>query len=212
MKAMIGTKIGMTQLFDEHGNAIPVTLIHAAPNTVTQIRTIEKDGYQAVQVGAGETRNKSKPQAGHLKKSGLTSARAIGEIRLTEQPQQNGEADLHIGGKIDLSVFQPGDLVQVTGISKGKGFSGVIKRHGFRRAPETHGADHQRQPGSIGAQRPQRVIRGKKLPGRMGSETQTIKNLKVVKVDIERQLLALRGAVPGPNHSFVLVRGADAHL
>lgn len=207
MKAIIGIKIGMTQLFDEHGKDIPVTLIHAVPNTVTQVRTTEKDGYAAVQLGVGETRNISKPEVGHLKKSGLTSTRFLKEIRLPDRPRENGEADLRVGGKIELSVFQPGDMVQVTGVTKGKGFSGVIKRHGFHRAPETHGADHQRQPGSIGAQQPQRVIKGKKLPGRMGGDTRTVKNLEVVKVDAERQLLALRGAVPGPNHSFIVIRG-----
>jgi large subunit ribosomal protein L3 len=202
MKAIIGTKIGMTQIFDEHGKAIPVTLIHAVPNTVTQIKFVEKDGYKSVQFAAGTSRKMTKPLIGHLKKGGIESARKLKEFRLADE-----NSDLAIGNKIEVSVFQAGDRVQVTGISKGKGFAGVIKRHGFHRSPESHGADHQRQPGAIGSQRPQRVVKGKKMPGRMGQETVTVKNLTVIKVDPEHHLLAVRGAVPGPNKSFVYVKG-----
>jgi len=202
MKAILGTKIGMTQLFGPDGKAIPVTLIYAEPNVVTQVKSTEKDGYRAVQVGVGAKRAISKPLTGHLKKAGLASARFLGEFRL-----EDGEVDWQPGAKIDLSVFQEGDRVQVTGVSKGKGFAGVIKRHGFHGSPATHGTDHQRQPGSIGPQRPQRVIKGKKLPGRLGGATRTVKNLKIIKVDPERQLLAIRGAVPGPNKSLVIIRG-----
>jgi len=202
MKAIIGTKIGMTQLFDEHGKAIPVTLIHSEPNVVTQVKRVEKDGYQAVQLGAGARRNLAKPEAGHLKRAGITSVRTLREIRV-----DSGDINLKEGERVDLTTFQEGDFVQVTSISKGKGFAGVIKRHGFHRSPETHGADHQRQPGAIGSQRPQRVLKGKSLPGKMGSKTVTVKNLRVEKVDPDRQLLALRGAVPGPNKGTILIQG-----
>ena len=207
MKAILGTKIGMTQLFGPDGKAIPVTLIYAEPNVVTQVKSTEKDGYRAVQVGVGTKRVISKPLTGHLKKAGLASAHFLREFRLTGQGLEDGEVDAQPGAKIDLSAFQEGDRVQVTGVSKGKGFAGVIKRHGFHGSPATHGTDHQRQPGSIGPQRPQRVIKGKKLPGRLGGATRTVKNLKIIKVDPERQLLAIRGAVPGPNKSLVIIRG-----
>ena len=202
MKAILGTKIGMTQIFGPDGKAIPVTLIYAEPNVVTQVKRLEKDGYRAVQVGVGTKRKVTKSLAGHLKKANVTSVRLLKEFRL-----EDGEVDLQPGAPIELSAFQEGDRVQVTGVSKGKGFAGVIKRHGFHGSPATHGTDHQRQPGSIGPQRPQRVIKGKKLPGRLGGETQTVKNLIVIKVDPERRLLAIRGAVPGPNKSLVIVRG-----
>lgn len=201
MKAVIGTKIGMTQIFDEHGHPTPVTLIAVEPNTTTQVKTLERDGYRAVQVATGLKRRVTKSIVGHLKKAGLETAKKLTEFRLGEK-----DADLKEGDRLDSSVFQEGDLVEVTGISKGKGFAGVIKRHGFRRAPETHGADHQRQPGSIGAQRPQRVIKGKRMPGRLGGERRTIKNLRVVKVDSAQKIMAISGAVPGPNHSFVMIR------
>lgn len=202
MKAVIGTKIGMTQIFDSRGKPIPVTMIAVEPNVVTQIKTFEKDGYRAVQVAAGAKRHISRPLAGHLKKSGLSTAKTLREFRL-----KGGEINLKEGDRIQVSAFQEGDLVEVTAISKGKGFAGVIKRHGFRRAPESHGADHQRQPGSIGSQRPQRVLKGKRMPGRLGGETVTVKNLAVVKVDPEGRLLAVQGAVPGPNKGTVIIRG-----
>ena len=204
MKAILGTKIGMTQLFGPDGKAVPVTLIAAEPNVVTQVKTRETDGYTAVQLAAGKRRRVTKPVAGHLSKAGLETARFVREFRLDD-----GEVGLKVGDRVDLSAFQEGDLVQVTGVSKGKGFAGVVKRHGFGRAPETHGADHQRQPGSIGSQRPQRVLKGKRLPGRLGGETRTVKNLMVMSVDRERNLLAVKGAVPGPAKGLVIVRGVS---
>lgn len=201
IKAVLGRKLGMSHIFDESGAMVPLTLIEVTPNVVTQVKSREKDGYQAVQIGFGTKRRVTKSVAGHLKKAGLESAARIAEV-----PVQ-AETTVNLGDKTDLSAFSPGDLVTVTATGKGKGFQGVIKRHGFGRAPESHGHDHQRQPGAIGSQAPQRVIKGKKLPGRMGGERVTIKNLKVSVVDPEKNLLGIEGSIPGPNRGIVLVRG-----
>jgi large subunit ribosomal protein L3 len=189
MKAILGEKIGMSQIFDTEGNVIPVTLVRVTPNTVVQTRTKEKDGYEAVQVGAGErkVKNIKKPQQGHFKDLG--NFRHVKEFR---------GINADVGSKIDASVFQEGDIVKVTGISKAKGFQGVVKRHGFHGAPATHGTKHaHREPGSIGATWPQRVIKGMRMAGRMGGVQITTKGLKVAKVDAENNLIAIKGAVPG---------------
>ena len=190
----------MSQIFDKEGNVIPVTLVKAAPNVVLQIRTKEKDGYEAVQVGAGERKIKNikKAQQGHFKDLG--NLRFVREFRTSEK--------LERGQKVDVSVFAEGDTVKVSGISKAKGFQGVVKRHGFHGAPATHGTKHaHRQPGSIGATWPQRVIKGMRMAGRMGGERVSVKNLKIAKVDLENNLLAIKGAVPGRRGTLLEIKG-----
>lgn len=200
MKSILGEKIGMSQIFDKNGNVVPVTLIKASPNIVLQIRSKEKDGYEAVQVGAGERKIKNikKPQIKHF--GGLGNFRYVKEFRTGDK--------LERGQKIDASVFQEGDMVKVSGISKAKGFQGVVKRHGFHGAPATHGTKHaHRQPGSIGATWPQRVIKGMRMAGRMGGGRVSVKNLEIAKIDAENNLLAIKGAVPGKRGTLLEIRG-----
>ena len=213
----------MSQIFDAAGNVIPVTFISVMPNTVIQVRTKEKDGYCSVQLGTGEkkAKNIAKPQLGHFK--GLGNFRYVKEFRIKNTQQKKGtdapanvsqmpkevEALPEVGTIIDVSVFQEGDRVAVSGISKAKGFQGVVKRHGFHGAPASHGTKHaHRQPGSIGATWPQRVIKGMRMAGRMGGDRITVKNLSVVAVDPETNTLLISGAVPGRRGTVVEVRGA----
>ncbi len=202
MKGILGRKIGMTQIFDEEGNVVPVTVIEAGPCVVVQKRTKEKDGYEAVQIGFGEIKEKhlNKPMAGHFKSANVPPRRSLREIR--------GEWDVEIGSEIRVDIFSPKEMVDVTGISKGKGFAGVIKRWGFSGGPASHGSMSHRRPASAGAQQPQRVIKGKKMPGHMGAEQVTVQNLEVVKVDKEKNLLFLKGGVPGPKGSLVIIKQA----
>lgn len=180
----------MSQVWDNQGNVKPVTVIEAGPVFVVQVRTKGKDGYDAVQIGFGGKNKLNKPLEGHLKN--------LGKFRYLREFRPKELSSLKVGDKIDASIFNEGDLVKVTGFSKGKGFQGVVKRHGFRGAPATHGTKHAlRQPGSIGATWPQRVIKGRRMAGRMGFETVTVRNLRVVKIDAENNLIALGGAVPG---------------
>ncbi len=191
----------MSQLFDEAGNAVAVTLLEAGPITVTQTKTKERDGYEAVQVGFGKKKAKraTKPELGHLK--GLGPFKFVREFRVEAGELKNA------GESMDVSVFEPGETVRVTGISKGKGFQGVVKRHGFHGGSRTHGQKHsEREPGSIGATWPQRVLKGKRMAGRMGGETVTVKNLKVIRVEPEKNLLYVSGAVPGARGSFLKVQ------
>lgn len=200
MKFILGEKLNMSQIFDQDGNVIPVTFVRATPNVVLQAKTKEKDKYEAVQVGMGERRAKNikKPQRGHFKD--LRNFRYVKEFR-TEDKMERGQ-------NIDISIFKEGSTVKVGGISKAKGFQGVVKRHGFHGAPATHGTKHaHREPGSIGATWPQRVIRGKKMAGRMGGERVTVRNLKIVKVDVENSILAIKGAVPGRRGTLLEIRG-----
>ncbi len=192
----------MTQIFDERGEMIPVTLVEAGPCYITQVKTEEKDGYTALQLGFGETKRLNKPQRGHLKE--LPPLRYLREVRVKDV------RGYQAGQKFDASLFSVGDLVDVTGISKGKGFAGVMKRHGFRGGPATHGqSDRARAPGSIGGTTtPGRVFKGKRMPGRMGNERVTIQNLKVVLVDPGRNLLGVRGSLPGNRGGLVMVRKA----
>jgi len=203
MKFILGLKLGMSQIFDEKGNQIPVTLIEAGPCIVTQIKTKEKDKYSAVQIGFGEAKKVTKAIAGHLKKLGKLLF--LREFR-NEEPKIN-DKELKRGDKIDTSVFKEGDIVKVSGLSKGKGFAGVVKRWHFHGRPATHGTKHElRTPGSVGASIPERVIKGKKMAGRMGYERVTIRNLKVVKVDLKNNLLAIKGAVPGPRGALLEIK------
>ncbi|TES92104.1 MAG: 50S ribosomal protein L3 [Anaerolineales bacterium] len=206
MKGLIGKKIGMTQIFDENGLAVPVTLIEAGPCYVTQIRNPEKDGYNAVQLGFEEVKPKrlTGGQLGHLKNNELPPLRFLREFRVKD-PQVNEGDKLAVG-----DVFAVGEQVDVVGTSKGKGFQGVVKRHGFRGGPKTHGqSDRQRAPGSVGAgTSPGRVFKGKRMPGHMGFERVTIHNLRVEYVDADRNLLGVRGAIPGAKGGVVMIKEA----
>lgn len=204
MKALLGTKIGMTQIISKDGVAIPVTLIQAGPVTVTQVKSVEKDGYNAVQVAYGEGKNLSKAVAGHVKSS-QTTPKHIREIRVNQLPE-----GLVVGGTIDVNTFAIGDIVDVTGTSKGKGFAGNVKRHNFNTSRHTHGGKGDiRKPGSIGSMYPQKVFKGKRMAGRMGHDRVTVKNLVVSYVDTENNLLGLKGAVPGPKKGLVIIGGKE---
>jgi large subunit ribosomal protein L3 len=202
VKALIGRKIGMTQIFNEDGNVTPVTIIEAGPCTVTQVKTGDIDGYEAIQLGFGNAKHQPKPQQGHLKGSD-SNAQIMREFRL----EADADADLKVGTKLDASVFEIGDKVQVTGTSKGKGFAGTIKRHNFHRGPKTHGSHNYRAPGSIGSGYPEHVFKGMRMAGQMGAVQVSTRGLKVVLIDAEKNILGIKGAVPGPNKSYVVVKG-----
>jgi len=208
MKGILGKKIGMTQIFDERGEVVPVTVIEAGPCFVAQIKSVERDGYSAVQLGFEEVQPKrlNKPQLQHLQKGGLPALRYLREIRMNEEDV----AGLKEGQRVTVALFVAGDYVDVTGSSKGKGFAGVVKRHGFRGGPKTHGqSDRHRAPGAVGAcKTPGRVMKGKRMPGRMGGERVTVQDLEVMMVDPERNLLLVRGAVPGAQNGLLLIRQA----
>ncbi len=201
MSGIIGKKIGMTRIFDDEGNVIPVTVIQAGPCYVTQIRTIEKDGYEAVQLGYDlrKEKNTPKPLQGHFKKANVPNLRRLKEF----PPFQDRE--VKVGDEIKVDIFAPGEIVKVTGVSKGRGFAGVVKRHGFGGGPKTHGqSDRLRAPGSIGqSSYPSRVFKGVRMAGHMGNKRVSVIGLKVVKVDPENNLLFIKGAVPGARNSFV---------
>ena len=202
MKALIGTKIGMTQIISESGVAIPVTLIQAGPNTVTQVKTIETDGYTAVQMGYGEGKNLSKAVAGHVKSADI-NPKHIREIRVEQLPE-----GLSVGSTLDVTSFTLGEMVNVTGTSNGKGFAGTVKRHNFNTSKNTHGGNgNVRKPGSIGSMYPQKVFKGKRMAGRMGHDQVTVKNLVVAYIDLESNLIGLRGAVPGPKKGLIVIGG-----
>jgi len=204
MKGILGRKVGMTEVFTTDGKLIPVTVISVEPNVVTQIKTVEKDGYNAIQVGAFDKKEKAsnKPEMGHVKKAGTSPKRFLKEIRGVNT------ADYTLGQVISADVFSKGDTVDVTGTSKGKGFQGVIKRWNQSRGPETHGSTYHRRVGSLGTMRPMRVLKGKKLPGHMGHETITIQNLMIVDVDSENKYILVSGNVPGAKNSFVFIKEA----
>ena len=204
MKALLGTKIGMTQLLQEDGVAVPVTIIQAGPCTVTQVKSSDKDGYTAVQLGFGQGKNLSNAVKGHVAAS-KAEPKYIREVRVDELPE-----DVTVGTKLDVTQFTVGEEVDVTGTSKGKGFAGNIKRHNFSQGPRTHGANaYSRKPGSIGSMYPQRVFKGKRMAGHMGAEQVTVKNLKVALVDAERGLIGLKGAVPGPRRGLIMIGGNE---
>jgi large subunit ribosomal protein L3 len=205
MMGIIGRKVGMTQIFDESGEAIPATVIEAGPCPIVQIKTKEKDGYTAVQIGFGAKREKNltKPVVGQYKKAGLSVRAMLKEFRVDDPSEYT------TGGEIKVDLFEIGKRVNVTATSIGRGFQGTTKRHGFTGGKATHGVTTHRLPGSIGASAyPSRVIKGKRLPGRMGGKQVTVKNLQVVAVDAEQSLLVIRGSIPGPVRGFVLVRPA----
>ncbi len=204
MKGLIGKKVGMTQLFDDAGKAVPVTVIVAGPCYVTQVRTVDQDGYQAVQLGFEETKTQrlSGGELGHLKKHDLPPLRILREFRTDEE--------LVEGQTLTVEVFEEGERVDVVGKSKGRGFAGVVKRYGFSGGPKTHGqSDRHRAPGSIGAgSTPGRVFKGKKMPGRMGNDTVTSQNLMISRIDPENNIIAVRGSVPGPKNGLVIIKEA----
>jgi large subunit ribosomal protein L3 len=216
MKALLGTKLGMTQLFNQDGGVARVTLIQAGPCVVTQVKTTATDGYNAVQLGFASAKNPAKPQIGHVKGDG-TAPRVMREIRLRDVPAGHPDSKtrleaavaalaLEVGATLDVTTFEAGDEVQVTGTSKGKGFAGTIKCHNFHRGPKTHGSHNYRAPGSIGSGYPEHVFRGHKMAGHMGHEQVTVKGLKVAVVSEALGVLAISGAVPGPKRGLVLIR------
>jgi large subunit ribosomal protein L3 len=207
MAGIIGRKVGMTQVFNENGERIPVTVIQAGPCTVTAVRDPERDGYQALQLAFSETRESllTKARLGHLKKAGAGAMRVLAEFRSDETGDQGPE--VKIGEQVTVESFEKGEQVKVTGRSKGKGFQGTIRRHNFHRGPVSHGSHNVRAPGSIGASAtPARVMKGIRMPGQMGSKRVTQRGLEVVDVDTEHNLLIIKGAVPGASGAFVEVR------
>jgi large subunit ribosomal protein L3 len=201
-KAILGRKLGMTQIFDSTGKAIPVTVVEAGPCTVVQIKTKDCDGYEAIQLGFGEVKEKKliKPKKGHFAKASVTPKKHLREFRLEE-------ISYKVGDEIKVDIFQDGDTVDVTGTTKGKGFQGVIKRHGQSRGPMGHGSMYHRRPGSMGStSTPGRVFKGKNLPGHMGMETVTVQNLEIVKVDLDKNVLLIKGSVPGNKGAILKIR------
>lgn len=203
-KGILGRKIGMTQVFTESGKLIPVTVVSVEPNVVTQIKTIENDGYEAIQLGFDTKREKlaTKASIGHTNKANTTPKRFFREIRGVEVNNYS------LGQEIKVDTFVIGEVVDVTGVTKGKGFQGVIKRHGQSRGPMGHGSHYHRKPGSMGTMRPMRVFKGKKLPGHMGGLTVTIQNLEVVAIDLENNVILIKGNVPGAKNSLVIIESA----
>ena len=203
MKGILGRKVGMTQVFTKDGKLVPVTVVSVEPNVVTQIKTTEKDGYNAIQLATVDKKEKnaSKASIGHAKKANTTPKRYLKEIR-------NYEGTYNLGDTIGADVFAAGEYVDVTGTSKGKGTEGVIKRWNQSRGPMAHGSRYHRRPGSMGTMRPMRVLPGKKLPGHMGSATRTVQNEEVVAVDMENNVILIKGNVPGPKKSFVIIKTA----
>jgi large subunit ribosomal protein L3 len=204
VKALITRKIGMTNILSEDGTAIAVTLLSAQPNTVTQIKTSDNDGYAALQLGTETSSKPAKPQAGHYK-AAKTSPNVAREFRIINESSN----ELNVGDTLNADIFEIGDKVSATGISKGKGFTGTIKRHRFHRGPKTHGGQSYRRPGSIGSMYPQRIFPGKKMAGHSGHSQVTTKNLKIALIDTDNKVIGVAGAVPGPNKGLVLLRGNE---
>jgi large subunit ribosomal protein L3 len=203
-KGILGKKIGMTQVFNAQGRLVPVTVVETGPCMVVQKKNEEKDGYTSIQLGFMEKRENivNKPLKGHFAKAGVKPMRYLREIRLTAEESENYQ----VGQEIKADLFQEGEKVDVIGTSKGKGFAGVIKRYNFHRGPMAHGSMYHRRPGSLGATDPARVFKGRRLPGRMGGERVTVQGLEIVKVDPEKNVLLIKGAVPGRNGALLLVR------
>jgi len=204
MKGILGRKIGMTQVFTKSGKLIPVTVVEVEPNVVTQIKTKENDGYEAIQLGFDTKREKlaTKASAGHTAKANTTPKRFFKEIKGVDINSYT------LGQEVSVNIFEPGEIVDVTGITKGKGFQGVIKRHNQSRGPMGHGSHYHRKPGSMGTMRPMRVFKGKALPGHMGTLTVTIQNLEIVAVDVENNVILVKGNVPGPKKGLVIIKSA----
>jgi large subunit ribosomal protein L3 len=204
IKGILGRKVGMTQVFDDAGHAVPVTVVEAGPCSVAQVKTPDKDGYSAIQLAFGEPKRVNQPSAGHFAKSGVDATRHLVELRLDDA------SDYPLGSEIKADLFEEGETVDVVGVTKGKGFAGGMKRHNFHGLSASHGTERKhRSPGSIGgASTPARVFKGQKMAGHLGNERVTTLNLRVIKVDPERNLMLIRGAVPGPRGGLVMVRSA----
>lgn len=202
MKGILGRKLGMTQVFTAEGNVIPVTVIEAGPCVVLQKKDLENDGYESIQIGFADKKEKNanKPEAGHAKKANTAPKRYVREIRGVDL------ASVEVGQELKADIFAEGEFVDVTGISKGKGFQGVIKRWGQSRGPMSHGSRYHRRPGSMGSIQANRVPKGKRLPGHMGHDTVTIQKLEIVKVDAERNVLLVKGSIPGPKKGFIQIK------
>ena len=203
-KGILGKKVGMTQIFTESGELIPVTVVEATPNVVLQVKTVETDGYEAIQIGYQDKREvlSNKPAKGHVAKAHTAPKRFIKEFKNVEL------GEYEVGKEIKVDVFQAGDVVDVTGTTKGKGFQGAIKRHGQSRGPMSHGSRYHRRPGSMGPVAPNRVFKNKRLAGRMGGDRVTIQNLEVVKVDVERNVILIKGNIPGAKKSLITIKSA----
>jgi len=203
MKGILGRKVGMTQVFTKEGKLIPVTVVSVEPNTVMQVKTVESDGYNAIQLGVVDKKEKhaNRASVGHAKKANTAPKRFLKEIRNVSDSYQ-------VGDKISADVFEVGDIVDVTGTSKGKGFAGTIKRHGQSRGPMAHGSHYHRGPGSLGTMLPKRVLKGKNLPGHMGCETVTVQNLEIIEANKEENYVLVSGNVPGAKNSLVLIKSA----
>ena len=204
-KGLIGKKIGMTQIFNEEGKVIPVTVIEAGPCVVSQVKTEETDGYNSIQLGFGAIKESkvNKPERGHFTKANIAPARYLREFRV------DSIEDVKVGDELKADIFMAGDKIDIQGTSKGKGFQGVIKRHGQHRGPMGHGSMYHRRPGSMGStSTPGRVFKGKKLPGHMGAETVTIQNLEVIKVDLDKHIILVKGSVPGPKGAILKIKSA----
>jgi len=204
-KGILGKKVGMTQIFTKDGKVVPVTVVEANPNLIAQVKSVDSDGYNAIQIGVGVVKDKSvtKPQKGHFEKANIKPVRVIREIRLSDAPEQK------LGDSITVDIFAEGEIVDVVGTSKGKGFAGTIKRHNFSRGPMAHGSKSHREPGSMGPRISGgggKVFKGKKLPGRMGGERVTVQRLTVARVDAERNLILIKGAIPGPKNGWVMIK------
>ncbi len=204
MKGILGRKVGMTEKFTKDGKVIPVTVVSVEPNVVTQIKTKKTDGYNSIQIGFIDKKKSrtTKADLGHAKKANVSPKRFLREIKVSNPENYK------LGSEIKADIFESGEKVDVTGVSKGKGFAGVIKRHGYSRGPETHGSRHHRKPGSLGSIRPARVFKGTKLPGHMGTETTTIQNLKIVEVDTKLNYILVSGNIPGAKNSLVVIKSA----
>ena len=206
MKGILGKKIGMTQVFTSNGKLIPVTVVSVEPNVVMQVKTIETDGYSAIQLGftSKNEKHSNKPEMGHAKKANTAPKRFLKEIK-------GVEGNYELGQEIKCDIFEAGEIVDVTGTTKGKGFQGVIKRYNQSRGPMGHGSQYHRGVGSMGTLRPMRVFKGKKLPGHMGNETVTIQNLEIVSVDLDENVILIKGNIPGPKNSFVVIKSSVKH-
>jgi large subunit ribosomal protein L3 len=203
MQLLIGKKLGMTQIFEETGDATPVTVIQAGPCPIVQVKTLENDGYSAIQIGYGKTKKNrvTKALEGHFKLSGANPSRVLKEVRVEDPGQYK------VGDILDVKIFEGAESVHVAGISKGRGFAGTVKRHGFTIGPKTHGSHNIREPGSVGmCATPARIHKGKKLPGRMGGTRTSVRNLKIVQIDAENHLIFIKGAIPGATNGIVFIR------
>ena len=209
-KAILGKKLGMTQIFTEEGAVVPVTVVEASPNVIVRVKTVDTDGYNSIQLGYGDVKEKhvTKPVKGQFNKAGVKPVKYLREFRLTDTPEYE------VGQTLAADIFASGDLVDVIGTSKGKGFAGTIKRHGFHRGPVTHGSKSHREPGSLGPMTSGgggKVVKGKRLPGQLGGNQATVLRLSVVKVDMDKNLILIKGGIPGAKGSLVMIRDTVKH-